>query len=99
MAGSIAACLPIQLGEYLALVEWTARQVRPDKRGASTPCAPAVLRRIEPHSGRWAVRVKAIGSGYWRVVGDVEDLVERAANLGQRWLKGLGLAKALTYER
>ncbi len=44
---------------------------------------------------RWPVRVKAIGSGYWRVVGEVDDLVERARQLNQRWLKGIGLAAAL----
>lgn len=41
------------------------------------------------------MRVKAIGSGYWRVVGEVEDLIERAARMKQRWLKGIGVARRL----
>jgi len=43
----------------------------------------------------WATRVKAIGSGYWRVVGDAQDLVDLAERLQQRWLKGIGTALRL----
>ncbi len=54
-----------------------------------------MLDRFEARPERWSVRVKAIGSGYWRVVGEVDDLIERAQQLHQRWLKGIGLAAAL----
>ena len=97
VAGSVAACLPVKLGEYLALVEWTGQQVRPGKRGALPKSAPTVLARIEPRPERWAIRVKGIGSGYWRVVGEVEDLIARTQRLRQRWLKGIGLATKLAY--
>lgn len=76
-------------------MEWTGQQVRPGKRGVIPKNAPSVLSRFEPRPDRWAIRVKAIGSGYWRVVGDVDDLIERARQMGQRWLKGVGLATAL----
>ena len=95
IAGSIATCLPLKLGEYLALVEWTGKQVRPDKRGAIPKNAPSVLQRFESNPDRWAVRVKAIGSGYWRIVGETQDLVAWAARLHQRWIKGIGLTTRL----
>lgn len=95
IAGSIATCLPLKLGEYLALVEWTGQQVRPDKRGAIPKQAPSVLQRFESRPDRWAVRVKAIGSGYWRIVGEAQDLTAWAERLHQRWIKGIGLANAL----
>ncbi|MBS0456218.1 MAG: transposase [Proteobacteria bacterium] len=91
----LVAMLPVTLGDYLTLVEWTGKQVRPDKRGVLAAHAPSVLARFEQRPERWTTRVKAIGSGYWRVVGEVEDLVERAKQLQQRWLKGIGLAAAL----
>jgi len=56
---------------------------------------PSRRARFEARADRWQVRVKAIGSGYWRVVGEVDDLVERARQLNQRWLKGVRLAAAL----
>ncbi|UHQ23255.1 hypothetical protein LVB77_00645 [Lysobacter sp. 5GHs7-4] len=97
IAGSVAACLPVKLGEYLALVEWTGQQVRSGKRGALPRSTPAVLTRIEPKPERWPVRVRGIGSRYWRVAGEVEDLTARARDLQQRWLKGIGLAAKLSY--
>jgi hypothetical protein len=39
--------------------------------------------------------VKDIGSCYWRVVGDVEDMLEKAKQLKQQWLKGTGTAMRL----
>ncbi len=91
----LVAMLPLTLGDYLELVEWTGQQVRPGKRGALAPDAPSVLDRFEAKPERWATRVKAIGSGYWRVVGEVGDLIEKARQVQQRWLKGIGLAAAL----
>ncbi len=90
----LVALLPVTLGDYLTLVEWTGQQVRPGKRGRLAE-TPSVLDRFEGKPERWPVRVKAIGSGYWRVVGNVDDLIERARQLKQRWLKGIGLAAAL----
>jgi hypothetical protein len=41
------------------------------------------------------MRVKGIGSGYWRVVGEVEELVNKAKELGQRTMFGTGFARFL----
>ena len=87
--------LGVSLRAYVGLVEWTGQQVRSDKRGALSKTAPSVLSRLDASPDRWAIRVKAIGSGYWHVVGTVADLVETACRLRQRWIKGLGIARAL----
>ena len=84
IAGSLIAFLPIRLNDYIELVQWTGKQLRPDKRGAIPASAPNVLKRFENNPERWAVRVKAIGSGYWRVVGDALDLMAGAERLNQR---------------
>ncbi len=85
----------MRLGEYLALVEWTGKQVRAGKRGAIPRQAPSVLRQLDVDPARWSTRVRGIGSGYWRVVGEAQDLIDAAERWGQRWLKGVGLATAL----
>ena len=87
--------LGLSLRAYVGLVEWTSQQVKPDRRGALTRKAPRALARYEVDPGRWAIRVKAIGSGYWRVVGSTHDLIEAAKRMGQRWIKGIGLARTL----
>ncbi|MGH8108574.1 MAG: hypothetical protein ACREO1_07645, partial [Arenimonas sp.] len=55
----------------------------------------SVLKRFDSKPERWATRVKAIGSGYWRVVGEAQDLMAMAERLNQRWLKGIGTALSL----
>ncbi len=93
--GTLIACLPVRLSDYIELVEWTGKQVRPDKRGAIPKHTPSVLKQLRSNEKRWTTQVKGIGSRYWRVVGDMEDLLEAAKRLNQRWLKGLGTAMAL----
>lgn len=95
VAGHARASLSLDLRAYVELVEWTGQQVRPGKRGALRPDPPRALARYETDPGRWATRVKAVGSGYWRVIGTTNDLIETARRLNQRWVKGIALARAL----
>jgi hypothetical protein len=95
VAGALAMCVPIRTGDYLELVAWTGRQVHPGKRGRLSQGAPEIVTRWDASPARWHTRVMAIGSGYWRVVGEVQDLKVWAERIGQRWLKGLRLASAL----
>jgi hypothetical protein len=93
--GTLIACLPLRLGDYIELVEWTGKQVRPDKRGAIPKNTPSVLKQLSLSDKRWTTQVKSMGSRYWRVVGDVDDLLEKARQLHQGWLEGIGTAMAL----
>ena len=95
LAGRIAPHMSISTADYLALVEWTGRQLRPGKRGRIAEDAPSCLRTIEQQPNRWAIRVKSVGSGYWRAIGELEDLISIAVRLRQRWMKGIGLAARL----
>ncbi|MGH8110249.1 MAG: transposase [Arenimonas sp.] len=99
IAGTLIACLPIRLDAYIELVQRTGKQVRPDKRGAIPASTPSVLKSFESDPERWTTRVKAIGSGYRRVVGEAQDLMTLAQRLKQRWLKGIGTALALEKQR
>ena len=94
-SGSLLHCLPIHTSEYLDLVDWTGRQLREGKRGAIPTDAPHILLSVDPGRERWVTRLKAIGSGYWRVVGDAQDLITIAERIGQRWIKRLSLAKRI----
>ena len=76
-------------------MDWTGRQLREGKRGAIPSDAPNILQSLGPTSQRWILRVNAIGSGYWRVVGEAHDLIATAQRIGQQWVKGLGLARKI----
>ena len=74
-------------------------QLRPGKRGNIAPDQPPALRRLGLDPSHWTGKVKGIGSGYWRIVGSVEDMIERAAASGQQWMKGIGYARKLATNR
>jgi hypothetical protein len=92
-SGSLLRCLPIRTGEYLELVDWTGRQLRDGKRGAIHKDTLPILKLLDTSNQRWAMRVNAICSGYWRVVGEAHDLIAVAQRIGQRWVEGLEFAK------
>ncbi|MBK9656260.1 MAG: transposase, partial [Rhodanobacteraceae bacterium] len=78
-----------------ALVDYTGRQVRPDKRGAITGLPPAILGRLDYRPEQWARQVMAVGSSFNRAMGQVESLIEKARAMGQCWLRGVAVARAL----
>ena len=81
--------------EYLRLVDYTGRQIRSDKRGAIEGPAPAVLGRLGYRSDNWTRQVLAVKSDYSRAIGAVECLIEKAAAMEQRWLRGIATARRL----
>ena len=81
--------------DYLILVDFTGRQIRPDKRGAITGPPPAALGRLGYRSEQWTRQVMAVGSSFNRAVGQAESLVQKALEIGQFWLRGVSVARAL----
>lgn len=95
IAGASNLSMPLTTADYLHLLEWTGRQIVPGKRGRIRDDTPSALKAFESRPERWAIRVKAVGSGYWRVIGEVDDMIQIAKRLGQSWLKGVGFAARL----
>lgn len=81
--------LPLTLEHYIALLEWTGRELREDKPGAITSAPPELLARCGLDPARWLDGVERFGDlgGF---VGHPRRLKERAEQLGRRWLKGQG---------
>jgi REP element-mobilizing transposase RayT len=82
--------LPCSLAAYLDMLDWTGRQLRPDKAGAISPEAPSVLAVLGCPADDWAGRVAGIERDHWRAIGAVDALLAKARAMGQRWLKGAG---------
>jgi len=76
--------------EYLDFVDHNGRILHPGKRGAIGAHKPPALRKLGLDLRHWTMQVKGIGSGYWRAVGTMEQLMEKAAEIGQNWLCDLG---------
>lgn len=96
LAGSAApASIGLATAEYLALVDWTGRIARPDKRGRVTGPPPRALGALAGNPLQWRCQVLGIESRYWRAVGAVDALLEKAAAIGQCWLKGQGVGRRI----
>ena len=89
------ASLAVSEVEYLKLVDETGRMIRDDKPGSVDRTLPTVVRRLGMSESAWLGQVQGTQSHYWRVIGQVESFVDRAAALGQRWLHGLAFARRL----
>lgn len=95
IVGGLRPNFDLSTADYLQILEWTGRMLVPGKRGRIAQDAPAILSVIDRDADRWTNRVSAFGSGWARAAGSVQDLIALAERLGQRWLKGIGLAVKL----
>ena len=85
----------ISAADYIELVDFTGRQLHPGKRGKIEEGEPKALTKLGLDKNHWTTRVKGIGSGYWRVVGELEELLDMAKEISQRTLFGIGFARIL----
>jgi hypothetical protein len=88
--------LRMSQAEYLGLVDCAGHHIRADKRGAIAGPPPAVIERLGIRPVQWARQVLAVGSGFGRAIGEVDSLIDKARAMGQRWLRGVGTARALS---
>ena len=81
--------------EYIDLVDFTGRELHPGKRGVIKVDEPKALLWLGLDRNHWTMKVRGVGSSYWRVVGSLEELIEKAKELKQRTLFGIGFARFL----
>ena len=81
--------------DYVEIADYTGRQWHPTKNGRIAGTAPAALRRLDLDGADWTLQVRGIGSGYWRAIGAVDRLLEKARAMNQQWLCGIGFARQL----
>ena len=84
----------ITTAEYLELIDFTGRTVAPNKRGKIDATQPRVLQAMNLTSAHWTANVNGVGSGYWRLVGTVIEIKEKASAVGQKFF-GIGFARQL----
>jgi len=87
--GSRGFALPIRRLDYLALVDWTGRQLRRGKRGRIDADIPPIIERLEADRGRWRDELSHLTRRYGRAIGTVASLISYRDRLGQQRLNGL----------
>jgi len=87
--------LPMNFTDYLTLVEWTGQAIRDDKKGAIPAPITPILQRLAIDESQWLNSVKHFHSRFYRMIGQLPRLQQACRAMGQCWLKGLGVVKAL----
>ena len=85
----------ISEADYIEFVDFTGRELHPGKRGRIEASEPKTLIKLCLGKNHWTTRVKGIGSEYWRVVGELDELIDKAKQISQRTLFGVGFARIL----
>jgi hypothetical protein len=80
--------LPITLEQYLELLDVTGRIVRTGKKGAIPAHLAPILERLGIATNHWSDLVTHYQEWFGPVVGTSQRVVERAKELGVRWLRG-----------
>jgi hypothetical protein len=80
--------LPISLEHYLQLLDWTGRQLRRGKRGAIPAHLAPILERLAIREGFWLDVVEHLDEWFGPLLARPRKMVEAAARMGHRWLKG-----------
>ncbi|MEX0965047.1 MAG: transposase, partial [Pseudohongiellaceae bacterium] len=87
--------LPIRQTDYFALVDWTGRAVRSDKRGAIPATVQPILQKLGAKQDRWVQNTQYFGNRFGRVLGPIAQIKALASTVNQKWLVGVGQARAL----
>lgn len=82
--------LPMPLERYLALLDWTGRQLRADKRGRIPSELAPILDRLGLQHDAWCELVRTYGRTFRRVAGTVEHIAAEAQRRGQQWMQAPG---------
>jgi REP element-mobilizing transposase RayT len=83
------SALPYDFLDYLALVDWTGRAIRDDKRGAIPESLAPILARLNIETDHWLDTVCRFEGQVGRIFGPAEQVRACAEALGQKWLQGI----------
>ncbi len=69
----------IAAADCIELVDFTCRELHSGKRGKIAASEAKALTKLGLNKNHWTSRVNGVGSGYWRVVGELVEVIEKAA--------------------
>jgi len=83
--GAPSSGLPFKLFDYLALVEWTGRCVRSDKRGFIPADIKPLFERLNINEQDWLMVIKEFNRHFISAAGSQAQLTLWATNTNRRW--------------
>lgn len=90
--------IPFPLKDYLALVDWSGRAIRPNKKGHIPPDTPPILVRLGMVPGNLLDYLQTKPDTFICALGPVSRIRHMAHSLGLSFMRGISLAKELCPE-
>jgi len=87
--------LAISLGDYLELLDWTARQTAPGKRGTTPAAAPPIFERLAMSEVTWCELVQNFGRLFYNVAGHPQKIEATRSRQTNRRFHTTSAARAL----
>jgi hypothetical protein len=84
--------IPMRLQDYLALIDWTGRAIRNDKKGYIEPHLPPILERLAIDTKHWLYITQNFESKFKGLVGTYYQLKKASQTLGYRRTPNLSTA-------
>ncbi len=81
--------LPITDTSYFALVDWTGRAIRDDKRGAIPAQVKPILQQLGVNEANWVTNTRHFGSRFHRALGRINRMRHLAERTQVKWISGL----------
>ena len=82
--------IPLSLDDYIALLDWTGRQIRQDKRGTIPEHLAPIFERLKIQPAGWVDIVANFGRWFKNAAGSPALLQKHATRLGRQKIKGIG---------
>ena len=80
--------LPMDLHDYLELVDWTGRAIAPNKKGSIPEHLPKILNRLGIEEDNWINTMTNYSTGFQRVIGPMDRIQSLCDRLQQKWMCG-----------
>ena len=89
------AGIPFRLADYLELVDWAGRVIRPDKTGFIPEQAPTILKRLGMEAAPVLDYLGNQQEAQVNALGSVERMRILAHRLGLKFIKGISVGRKL----
>ena len=80
--------LSLELDDYLALLDASGRIVKSGKSGSIPQHLASILERLQIRVDMWSELVQRYHRMFGHIVGTSQQVLDRAAQTGRRWLRG-----------
>ncbi|MGF1765655.1 transposase [Aliivibrio kagoshimensis] len=86
--------IPFRLDDYLELVDWSGKQIKPNKRGAIDASAPPVLQQLNVEQKEWLTLCTTLEQNRASIVGEVKSYSHAIHKLNRKRSSGLKITTA-----